>query len=94
MTADRVAYKHIAYDRHCVGQVQSEVADPGDERVRRAVRSAGYRLAFGGLRGIDSLPPAEDYEVMRLPVQRYATALFRAQLRPSVAWAGRMVLGR
>ncbi|MCA9503582.1 MAG: polysaccharide deacetylase family protein [Myxococcales bacterium] len=65
-----------------------------DERVRRAVRSAGYRLAFGGLRGIDSLPPAEDYEVMRLPVQRYATALFRAQLRPSVAWAGRMVLGR
>lgn len=67
-------------------------ANACDAHARRAVRDAGYELAFGGRRGIDRLPLADAFDLMRLPVQGYGTALFRAQLRPSVSRLGRMLI--
>ncbi len=67
-------------------------ASASDALVRAAARDAGYELAFGGLRGIDRLPFEDPFEVMRMPVHRYGTALFRAQLRPSVARLGRILI--
>lgn len=63
-----------------------------DAKAREAVRDAGYELAFGGPRGINRLPLGDPLKIMRMPVQRYATALFRAQLRPSVARLGRVLI--
>jgi peptidoglycan/xylan/chitin deacetylase (PgdA/CDA1 family) len=60
--------------------------------VRKAAREAGYEMAFGGRRGIDRLPLADPHEIMRVPVHRYGTALFRAQMRPSISRLGRVVL--
>ena len=60
--------------------------------MRKAVHSAGYEVAFGGVRGIDRLPLSDPLNVMRMPVHRYGTALFRAQLRPSVSMLGRAFL--
>ncbi len=60
--------------------------------VRRAAKKAGYRMAFGGRRGIDRLPLRDAYEVMRVPVHRYGTALFRAQMRPSISALGRVII--
>jgi len=60
--------------------------------VRLAARDAGYSMAFGGRRGIDRLPFDDPHEIMRVPVHRYGTALFRAQMRPSVSELGRMIL--
>lgn len=65
-----------------------------DRRAAEAVRHAGYRLAFGGGRGIDRLPLREPFALSRIPVHRYATALFRAQLRPSVARLGSALVDR
>jgi peptidoglycan/xylan/chitin deacetylase (PgdA/CDA1 family) len=63
-----------------------------DETVFEAVRSVGYQIAFGGRRGVARLPFAEPFDLMRMPVHRYDTALFRAQLRPSVSRLGRMLI--
>lgn len=63
-----------------------------DAASRRAVRDAGYELAFGGGRAIDRLPFADPQNVTRLPMLRYATSLFRAQLRPSVSHLGRVLI--
>jgi peptidoglycan/xylan/chitin deacetylase (PgdA/CDA1 family) len=65
-------------------------ANNADTRV--AVREAGYELAFGGGRAIDRLPFEIPHHVTRLPMLRYATDLFRAQLRPSVASLGRLFI--
>jgi peptidoglycan/xylan/chitin deacetylase (PgdA/CDA1 family) len=67
-------------------------ANASDAAVREAVRDAGYELAFGGRRGINRLPLADPTEIMRMPVHRYGTALFRAQLRPIVSELGRVVI--
>jgi len=67
-------------------------ASASNAAVREAARSAGYELAFGGRRGIDRVPLEDAFEVMRLPVHRYGTALFRAQLRPSVSRLGRALI--
>lgn len=70
-------------------------ANANDPRVQAAVREAGYLLAFGGRRGIARLPLANPLDLVRLPVLRYATALFRAQLRPIVAgWGARLTAAR
>jgi hypothetical protein len=63
-------------------------ANACDERVFEAVQTAGYRLAFGGRRGVERLPLARPYDLVRLPVLRYPTALFRFQLRPFVSALG------
>lgn len=63
-----------------------------DGRVRRATQQAGYDLAFGGRRGIDRVPGADPFDLLRMPVRRYGTALFRAQLRPSVAKLGSLLV--
>lgn len=65
-----------------------------DARVFEAVEEAGYLLAFGGERGIERLPLANPFDLMRLPVLRYGAALFRAQLRPSVSRLGSMLVAR
>jgi peptidoglycan/xylan/chitin deacetylase (PgdA/CDA1 family) len=67
-------------------------ANASDESVRKAVREAGYELAFGGGRGIDRVPLGDPMEIMRMPVHRYGTALFRAQMRPLVSRLGRVVI--
>ena len=67
-------------------------ASGSDGAVRQAVRRAGYEVAFGGRRGIDRIPFADPLDVMRVPVHRYGTALFRAQLRPSVSRLGRALV--
>jgi len=65
-----------------------------DAKVYRAVEEANYALAFGGERGVNRLPLASPFDLARMPVIRYGTALFRAQLRPSVARLGRMLIDR
>jgi peptidoglycan/xylan/chitin deacetylase (PgdA/CDA1 family) len=67
-------------------------ANASNGSVRKAVRDAGYELAFGGGRGIDRLPLGDPMEIMRMPVHRYGTALFRAQMRPIVSRIGRVVI--
>jgi peptidoglycan/xylan/chitin deacetylase (PgdA/CDA1 family) len=62
--------------------------------VFHAARSAGYRIAFGGRRGIDRLPLSNPFDLMRIPVHRYGTALFRAQLRPGVSRLGSLLVDR
>lgn len=63
-------------------------ANACDGRVFAAVEAAGYRLAFGGRRGVERMPLARPFDLLRLPVLRYPTALFRAQLRPFVSALG------
>lgn len=63
-----------------------------DARSREAVRRAGFELAMSGERRIPRLPFGDPMNVMRLPMLRYPTALFRAQLRPSVAMLGRWLI--
>jgi len=67
-------------------------ASASNSTVREAVREAGYEMAFGGRRGIDHMPLDDPFEIMRLPVHRYGTALFRAQLRPVVSGLGRVLI--
>ena len=67
-------------------------ASAANAEVCAAARVAGYEIAFGGQRGIDRLPFQNPFEIMRMPVHRYGTALFRAQLRPSVSSLGRMLI--
>ncbi len=63
-----------------------------DARSRTTVREAGFELGFAGERAIDRLPFADPASVKRLPMLNYASALFRAQLRPSVAALGRWLI--
>lgn len=63
-----------------------------DARSRAAVREAGFELGFGGARAIERLPFADPACITRLPMMNYASALFRAQLRPSVAALGRWLI--
>jgi peptidoglycan/xylan/chitin deacetylase (PgdA/CDA1 family) len=65
-----------------------------DSRIFEAVRDAGYQLAFGGQRGIARLPLANPFNLVRLPVLRYRTALVRAQLRPGIIHLGNMLIAR
>lgn len=67
-------------------------ASARSRRVDAAVEAAGYELAFGGVRGIDRVPLDRPFSLMRMPANRYGTALFRAQLRPSVSQLGRWVV--
>ena len=61
-----------------------------------AIRTAGghYRIARRDLDGhLERRLPFENaFEIMRMPVHRYGTALFRAQLRPSVSRLGRALI--
>jgi hypothetical protein len=59
-----------------------------NRRTIAAVGEAGYELAFGGGRGVDRLPLQHPLRLFRIPVHRYGTPLFRAQLRPNVARLG------
>ena len=65
-----------------------------DSKVFEAVKDAGYQLAFGGQRGIARLPFANPFNLVRLPVLRYRTALVRAQLRPGISRLGSMLIAR
>lgn len=69
-------------------------ANACDPTVFAAVESAGYRLAFGGRRGVERLPLARPFDLVRLPVLRYPIALFRAQLRPFISELGGRLLAR
>jgi len=82
--------------------IESELSDPNqvaalaypasatDAAVQRAVGNAGYAIAFGGGRGVDSIPLGDPTNVLRMPVHRYGEGLFRAQLRPTVSRVGRL----
>lgn len=74
--------------------VLAHPANACDARVVAAVESSGYRLAFGGRRGIERTPLTHPFDLMRLPVLGYTKPLFRAQLRPSVSFAGGVLLSR
>ena len=63
-----------------------------DASSRQAVRDAGYEIAFGGGRSVERLPLSDPFDILRLPMIRYSTSLFRAQLRPSVSLLGRMLV--
>lgn len=69
-------------------------ANACDAKVFAAAQAAGYRLAFGGRRGVERMPLARPFDLVRLPVLRYPTALFRAQLRPFVSELGGRLLAR
>ena len=77
---------------HAPPSVIAYPANASDAQVRESVCTSGYELAFGGRRGIDRLPFEDAFEIMRMPVHRYGTALFRAQLRPSVSRLGRVLI--
>ncbi|MBB83989.1 MAG: hypothetical protein CL931_09305 [Deltaproteobacteria bacterium] len=63
-----------------------------DERTQQAVLEAGFELGFASGRSIARVPFPEPARVTRLPMLNYASALFRAQLRPSVATLGRWLI--
>ena len=63
-----------------------------DETSQAAAAGAGYEMAFSGQRRIPRVPFEDPYDVPRLPMMHYPTPLFRAQLRPSVAAIGRLLI--
>lgn len=63
-----------------------------DEKSQAAVAGAGFEMAFSGQRRIARVPFADPYDIARLPMMHYPTPLFRAQLRPSVAALGRLLI--
>jgi peptidoglycan/xylan/chitin deacetylase (PgdA/CDA1 family) len=79
---------------HAAPPVFAYPSSASDARSRAAAREAGYTLALGGGRFIERLPFQDPMNVQRLPMLRYATPLFRAQLRPSVAGLGRILIDR
>ncbi len=89
-TAKRIVERELG--EHASPSVFAYPSSANDEETRVAVREAGYELAFGGGRSIDRLPFESPHHVTRLPVLRYSTDLFRAQLRPSVASLGRLLI--
>lgn len=102
LTPEALAHD-LAFSKQCIEAELGQHAPPPvfaypssavDAASRNAARTAGYELAFGGGRAIERLPFAQPHELTRLPMMRYATSLFRAQLRPSVAHLGRIVIDR
>lgn len=77
---------------HAPPPVFAYPSSANDASTRRAVESAGYVMAFGGRRVVERLPFRDPFEVKRLPMLHYASDLFRAQLRPSVAGLGRLLI--
>lgn len=63
-------------------------SNAANETVRQAAADAGYLVSFGGARGLNRLPLKNAQELRRMPVLRYNTGLYRAQLRPSLSAAG------
>ena len=61
-------------------------------QVQNAARDLGFEMAFGGCRGVARIPSDDPMNVMRVPVLGYDRALFRAQLRPSIANLGRLLI--
>jgi peptidoglycan/xylan/chitin deacetylase (PgdA/CDA1 family) len=67
-------------------------ANATDEQVQNVARDLGFEMAFGGRRGVARIPSDNPMNVMRIPALRYDRALFRAQLRPSIASLGRWII--
>jgi peptidoglycan/xylan/chitin deacetylase (PgdA/CDA1 family) len=61
-------------------------------QVCEIAHGLGFEMAFGGVRGVTRVPIRDAMDVMRIPVNSYTRALFRAQLRPSVAGLGRWLV--
>jgi peptidoglycan/xylan/chitin deacetylase (PgdA/CDA1 family) len=83
--------------RHKIGSgsCASVIAWPANafnSQVGDIALDLGFELAFGGVRGVAQLPVREVMNVMRIPVLRYGSALFRAQMRPGIASLGRYVV--
>ena len=64
-------------------------ANATNQQAQNVARELGFDMAFGGCRGVAQIPSDTPFDVMRVPVLRYDRALFRAQLRPSIANLGR-----
>ena len=64
-------------------------ANATSQQVQNVARDLGFEMAFGGCRGVARIPSDNPMNVMRVPVLSYDRALFRAQLRPSIASLGR-----
>lgn len=69
-------------------------ANAASHQVSELARDLGFEMAFGGVRGVTRVPVLDALHVMRIPVLRYQQALFRAQLRPSIAGLGRWLVDR
>jgi peptidoglycan/xylan/chitin deacetylase (PgdA/CDA1 family) len=67
-------------------------ANATSQQVQNVARDLGFEMAFGGCRGVARIPSDNPMNVMRVPVLRYDRALFRAQLRPSIASLGRWII--
>jgi peptidoglycan/xylan/chitin deacetylase (PgdA/CDA1 family) len=67
-------------------------ANATSPQARNVARELGFEIAFGGCRGVARIPSDTALDVMRIPVLRYDRALFRAQLRPSIASLGRLII--
>ena len=67
-------------------------ANATNPQARNVARQLGFEMAFGGRRGVSRIPSETPLDVMRVPVLRYDRALFRAQLRPSIANLGRLII--
>ena len=67
-------------------------ANATNSQARNVARELGFEMAFGGCRGVARIPSDTPLNVMRVPVLRYDRALFRAQLRPSIANLGRWII--
>ena len=67
-------------------------ANSTNQQVQNVARDLGFEMAFGGCRGVARIPSEDPMDVMRVPVLSYDRALFRAQLRPSIASLGRWII--
>ncbi len=67
-------------------------ANGTNQKLQNLARDLGFEMAFGGCRGVARIPSDTPMNVMRIPVLRYERALFRAQLRPSIASLGRWII--
>ena len=67
-------------------------ANGTNQKMQNVARDLGFEMAFGGCRGVARIPSDNPMNVMRVPVLRYDRALFRAQLRPSIASLGRWII--
>jgi len=76
------------------GSVIAWPANAASHQVCELARGLGFEMAFGGVRGVTRVPVLDALHVMRIPVLRYQQALFRAQLRPSIAGLGRWLVDR
>jgi len=63
-----------------------------ESALATVAQELGFEMAFGGRRGVTGIPSETPFDVMRVPVLRYDRALFRAQLRPSIANLGRLIV--